>query len=111
MMVLSLMTGWRRAEMRKFAVIVIIAMAGFSGDAAAQQQICTGNPDPDWDTQIAACTDAIKAGKGQGKGLAWAFGNRGNAYFGKAQYDRAIQDLDQAIKLDPDYAAAFSNRG
>src|ERR1700721_2940301 len=100
--------------MRKFAVIWIIALVAvvnFSGYAAAQQQNWAGKSDSGWDTQIAACTDAIKAGKGQGKDLASAFGNRGNAYFAKAQYDRAIQDLDQAIKLDPDYAAAFCNRG
>src|ERR1700721_3144166 len=100
--------------MRKFAVIWIIALVAvvnFSGYAAAQQQNCTGKSDSGWDTQIAACTAVIKASKGQGKDLASAFGNRGNAYFAKAQYDRALQGPDQAIKLDPDYAAAFCNRG
>jgi lipoprotein NlpI len=40
-----------------------------------------------------------------------AFYNRGNAYEAKAQYDRAIEDFDQAIRLDPRYAPAFYNRG
>ena len=27
------------------------------------------------------------------------------------EYDRAIQDYDQAIRLNPNYASAFNNRG
>jgi lipoprotein NlpI len=40
-----------------------------------------------------------------------AFNNRGMAYQAKAQYDRAIADFDQAIRLDPKFAVAFYNRG
>ena len=29
----------------------------------------------------------------------------------KGEYDRAIQDYDQSIKLNPNYARAFNNRG
>jgi tetratricopeptide (TPR) repeat protein len=29
----------------------------------------------------------------------------------EVEYDRAIQDLDQAIKLDPNLALAYNNRG
>ena len=32
-------------------------------------------------------------------------------YVEKGEYDRAIQDLDQAIKLKPEYSRAFRNRG
>jgi tetratricopeptide (TPR) repeat protein len=40
-----------------------------------------------------------------------AFFNRGAAYDGKEQYDRAIQEYDQAIRLKPNYTAALYNRG
>jgi tetratricopeptide (TPR) repeat protein len=40
-----------------------------------------------------------------------AFLVRGIAYAGKGQYIRAIQDYDEAIRLDPKYAEAFYNRG
>ena len=39
------------------------------------------------------------------------FNNRGVAYEDKGDYDRAIADYDQAIRLEPDYASAFNNRG
>ena len=37
--------------------------------------------------------------------------NRGNAYYEKRDYDRAIADFDQAIKLNPNHDLAFYNRG
>ena len=40
-----------------------------------------------------------------------AYNNRGNAYARKGDLDRAIQDHDQAIQLDPKYARAYNNRG
>ena len=36
--------------------------------------------------------------------------NRGNAHLTKRDYDRAIDDYNQAIKLKADFAAAFDNR-
>src|SRR6516164_4340966 len=43
--------------------------------------------------------------------LVRAISNRGNAYLAKRQYDRAIQDYDQAIKLDLNEAIPLNNRG
>ena len=37
--------------------------------------------------------------------------NRGIANISKEQYDRALQDFDQAIKLKPDLAEAYVGRG
>jgi tetratricopeptide (TPR) repeat protein len=36
---------------------------------------------------------------------------RGNDALRKSEYDRAIKDFDKAIRLDPNNAAAFSDRG
>ncbi len=36
---------------------------------------------------------------------------RGLIYARKGEYDRAIQDYDQAIRLNPNDAQAFNNRG
>ena len=37
--------------------------------------------------------------------------NRGIAYADLGQYQRAIEDYNEAIRLKPDYAMAYSNRG
>jgi len=39
-----------------------------------------------------------------------ALNNRGLAYLSQGQYDRAIQDFDQVLKLDPKDADAIRNR-
>jgi len=39
------------------------------------------------------------------------FINSGNTYYDKGDYDRAIVDYTQAIKLDPNYNDAYYNRG
>jgi tetratricopeptide (TPR) repeat protein len=40
-----------------------------------------------------------------------AFYNRGLGYYTRREYDRAIQDFDEAIRRNPKYANAFCNRG
>lgn len=40
-----------------------------------------------------------------------AFASRGIAYVNSGDYDRGIQDFNQAIKLNPDDSDAFYNRG
>lgn len=37
--------------------------------------------------------------------------NRGNAYTALRKYDEALQDLDRAVRLKPDFAASYHNRG
>jgi lipoprotein NlpI len=43
--------------------------------------------------------------------LAEAFDGRGRAYILKGQNDLAIEDLDKAISLNPNFAEAFNDRG
>jgi len=60
---------------------------------------------------IAACTRAISSGRLHDHDLAAEYYNRGIKYSSKGDYDRAIADYTEAIKLDPTFARAYYNRG
>ena len=67
--------------------------------------------DTDPDIRIVACTAVIKSGHESNKNLAVVFVSRGIAFRKKKQYDLAIKDYDQAIRLNPSDSAAFDDRG
>lgn len=62
------------------------------------------------DSAIAACTRAILSGRYSGEHLGYLLGNRGAEYLQKEDYDRALADLNHAIRLHPG-AINFRNRG
>ena len=92
------------------AAITGVASSGALAQIKQQFNWCIAENNPTPDQKISGCTAVIQAGKLKGKRLAFAFINRGVGYYEKGQYDRAIQDYDQAIKFDPKYALAFNNR-
>lgn len=102
---------------RVLAAAVLIAIAILSASTAlaqSQRQLswCTSKDDAlSPALRIEGCTATIRSGRQSGENLSWAFYNRGIAYTKKAQYDRAIADFDEALKLDPDSAVALNNRG
>ena len=65
----------------------------------------------DVDAVIDGCTAVIRSGHEPLEKLATAFDNRGVAYRLKGQYDRALQDYEQALQLNPSNANAYNNRG
>ncbi len=64
---------------------------------------------------IEACTRAIDSKKykspKQKRVLSLLYTNRGVEYEIKKEYDKAIADHDQAIKIDPKNPAPYNNRG
>ena len=62
------------------------------------------------DIVIRACTAVIEAGP-PGPRVAWALGNRANAWGSKGETDRAIADYDEATRLAPTYALAYEGLG
>src|SRR6185295_20042896 len=64
-----------------------------------------------FDTQIVACTHVIQTSNQASDRIAGAYNNRGNAYRDQGNFDMAVSDYGQAIRLKPDYANAFNNRG
>ena len=73
--------------------------------------LCNGVDRSSPDIQINGCTALIASGEAPPETLVIAHNNRGNAYTTKGEYDRAVQDYDESIKLNPNYARAFNNRG
>ena len=63
------------------------------------------------DVPIDGCTAVIKTGEQILRRLAAAYNNRGVAYRLKANYAQAIDDFNEAIRLEPGNANAFNNRG
>ena len=61
----------------------------------------------DIDRRILGCSDRIR----QFPGDATALFNRGSAYLGKGDFDRAIADNTKVIAIDPAYATAYYHRG
>jgi tetratricopeptide (TPR) repeat protein len=81
------------------------------GDYLGNIALCNGSDRTSLAARIDGCTALIDSGQGTTTALAIAHNNRGNAHTAKGDIDRAIQDFDQSIKLDPAYAKPFNNRG
>src|SRR5262252_1863543 len=107
-----------RGVIRGMASAVMLLSLG--GEVGAQRpaqkawfrniELCNGVDRTSPDIQIGGCTALIESGKGTPQTLVIAHNNRGNAYSAKGEYDHAVQDYDQSIKLNPNYAHAFANR-
>jgi tetratricopeptide (TPR) repeat protein len=65
------------------------------------------------DVQISGCTAVLQSPRATTEDRATAHHIRGNAYSGKKDYDRAIADYSEAIRLDPNpnLIKSYSNRG
>jgi tetratricopeptide (TPR) repeat protein len=72
---------------------------------------CTGNPDVDWERQIAACTALIDSGAESKENTGVAYYNRALAYENLDKFNEAIADFTRAIALDPENAEAYLYRG
>jgi tetratricopeptide (TPR) repeat protein len=70
---------------------------------------CTRSEDPD--KVIPACTKLAEDQSDTPHNRAVAYYDRGNAYKNLKDYDRALADYSDALKLDPRYAHAYLNRG
>jgi tetratricopeptide (TPR) repeat protein len=74
-------------------------------------ELCNGLDRTSLEARISGCTALIDARQGTTTTLAIAYNKRGNAYTAKGDYNRAIQDFDQSIKLNPAYIKPLNNRG
>jgi len=102
------MKAWRRGAL---GAVMMAPMTVLPAAAWTEDQVdwCADGGFPPH-MQIRGCTAAIQSGTWSGKGLAFIYVNRGNAYYLEHDYDQAIADYDQAIRLDPQNADYFASR-
>jgi tetratricopeptide (TPR) repeat protein len=74
-------------------------------------ELCNDSGGASLEARIEGCTALIGSVEGNTTALPIAYNNRGNAYTAKGDYDRAIEDFDQSIKLKGTYTKPFNNRG
>jgi Flp pilus assembly protein TadD len=89
-----------------FVALLAGSRTGAAADAAADCRRTV-----DWDRRIAACTQIIGTRGTAGVSLPAAYNYRGFAHFRKGDYDRAVADNSEAIRLDPKFAHAYNSRG
>jgi tetratricopeptide (TPR) repeat protein len=93
------------------AIVLVVPVQNRVAQAqpADPQQLCEG-PQSTTEDRVKGCSAIIDAGQARGRELAAAYAQRGFAFTLKRNLDQAKNDLDQAIKIAPDYAQAYVNR-
>jgi tetratricopeptide (TPR) repeat protein len=95
---------------RLLAFLATLALAFPAFGQKSDEDFCAGT-DGTADERIAACTRAITSGALSGDRLGAAFYNRGIEWGDRRDFDRAISDYSEAVRLKPNYPEAFNNRG
>jgi lipoprotein NlpI len=71
---------------------------------------CLDAPRDDRALRLAACTAAIGTSSLSAQDRALAYNNRGEAHCGRGEYDEALADQEEAIRLKPGFAQAFIDK-
>jgi tetratricopeptide (TPR) repeat protein len=107
----SLLGPLRAIAIVVFAVVTVLAVAATKAtaqhSASRDQCIDQGLSSAQ---RISACSAVMQQDFSQ-KVLAYAFNNRAIAFQAEREYQHAIADYTDAIRLDPEFAHAFYNRG
>lgn len=105
----GLVIPFSMAESRRpMAGISFIAQAG-ANTADEEIKGCDAGKEPD--LRIAVCTEIIRKNPGVTKKLGLAYFLRGNAYQAKQDYEHAIADYDESLRLAPGIAVVVKHRG
>jgi tetratricopeptide (TPR) repeat protein len=96
-------------------IAVILTLAALARAAFAQDQRewgqCIGREGPIPEVVIKGCSQIIEDTQNAPAILATAHNNRGVAYRLKGEYDLALNDYNEAIRLNSNSATYYNNRG
>lgn len=95
--------------MRRTLVAALLALSLTAPARADMANDCEQTAD--WDRQIGGCTAVIDSGHWTGARLAWAYTNRGLAYQFRGRNREALENIDQALALNPLDPQALNIRG
>jgi tetratricopeptide (TPR) repeat protein len=95
--------------MSRFSLVATITILCGRVAAGAQEIGDCGHPVPERSLQ--GCSALIEASRAAPEALSTWYTLRGAAYVIRGEYDRAIVDLNKAIRLNPKNPEAFTTRG
>jgi lipoprotein NlpI len=89
--------------------LAVVVLAGLPTAAAADEEdACVKLSD---DLAVAGCSRAIDSRQYTGRSLARIYARRGGAYQAKGDFDHAMADFNESMRVDPTYPSAYNNRG
>jgi lipoprotein NlpI len=107
--------------MRLIVLVWVVSLAVVAGAVIISRQerhrLATQDRDNcvaahiDPDRSIAGCSPIIQNGSLTQETRTIAYANRSAAYFNKGDYDHAVADASEAIRLDPGMTSAYVTRG
>ncbi|MFZ1106156.1 MAG: tetratricopeptide repeat protein [Hyphomicrobiaceae bacterium] len=106
------MTNRRKAFLIGGAALVVLAVAStFAVMNVNNYNACGYDSSPPREATIARCTAIIQAGRMTPHERAKAFAVRGWLHALDGNFDRAVEDYDQALHLNPNDVASLVSRG
>jgi len=93
------------------AVTTMMLPAALRAQQSDERSRCFAREGVSPEQKLESCTAVIQSRGQTPQGLVAALNSRGNVHLSNRNYDRAIDDYNEAIRLDPKYAIGFNNRG
>jgi tetratricopeptide (TPR) repeat protein len=104
----------RKVSAMRFGAILLVVVTAFlatSSHALDQRDIKNCDQSADWDRKIAGCTKLLTEPRFPPAALSTIYAARGTGWAAKNDFNRAIADFDESLRLDPKNLVALSNRG
>ena len=91
-------------------LLLLVEVVGLEPLAIADDRTTCFDANGAPDAALMACGRLVSSRRTSGKDRARAYDYRVAAFYRKGDYDRAIRDFDEAIRLNPKNAALYKNR-